>query len=372
MKIIDHSFFAFFESEMASVMANSASLMTLADGDVLFKEGDPPDCLYLVLEGSVAISKNDTSGKSQIIAHIHANDFLGEFAVLDGGPRSATVSAAGPVKLAAISRQVILDNLRDANAGLDLTIKIIGRIRDSNQRNVEERLRQERMSLVGKMINGIIHDFRNPFTVINMLAEMIKKTHPDCNKYCSMMSEQIDRMMGMAEEVLEFSRGVTALKAKPFALADLFARFDRLNRDYFKSLKIDLQIAPVDCTICADEDKLLRVLQNLASNAAQAMDERGGGEIRITAAADAEGLRIHVADNGPGIPEQVRHNLFEAFSTHGKTKGLGLGMAIVHSIICTHGGTIRFDTEAGKGTTFHIHLPLNIPCPKEDTPSGKI
>lgn len=361
MKLLDHSFFAFFEPAMAAAMADNAAVLALADGEVLFKEGDPPDCLYLVLEGSVAISKNDTSGKSQVIAHIHANDFLGEFAVLDGGPRSATVSAAGPVRLAAIHRQVILDNLRDANAGLDLTIKIIGRIRDSNQRHVEERVRQERMSLVGKMINGIIHDFRNPFTVINMLAEMIKKTHPDTEDYCNMMSEQIDRMMGMAEEVMEFSKGVTELKAKPFALADLFARFDRFNRDYFNSLHIDLQIDPVDCTICADEDKLLRVLQNLASNAAQAMEERGSGILHIHAEHGADGLRIHFADNGPGIPEQVRHNLFEAFSTYGKKKGLGLGMAITHSIVRAHGGTIRFDTETGKGTTFHIHLPPYAP-----------
>jgi len=129
---------------MAAVMADGAVLLELPDGAVLFKEGDPPDNLYLVLEGSVAINKCDTTGQSQVIAHIHANDFLGEFAILDGGPRSATVSAAGSVKLAAISRQVILQNLHDANAGLDLTIKIIGRIRASNQRQVEERMRQVR------------------------------------------------------------------------------------------------------------------------------------------------------------------------------------------------------------------------------------
>jgi len=353
---MDHAFFSFFEPAMAIAMAEGAVQLALSDGEVLFKEGDPPDNLYLVLEGSVAISKSDTAGNSQVIAYIHANDFLGEFAILDGGARSATVSAAGPVVLAAIGRRVILQNLSDANAGLDLTIKIIERIRASNQRQVEERMRQERMSLVGKMINGIIHDFRNPFTVINMLAAMLKKLHPDTGNYCKMISEQIERMTGMAEEVLEFSRGVTALKIKPFPLADLFARFDRLNRDYLDSLHISLQIEPVAVTLCADEGKLLRVLQNLVTNAAQAMEGKEG-VIRIVAEKDENGLLIHVSDNGPGIPEQVRHNLFEAFSTHGKQNGLGLGMAITHSIVTAHGGTIRFDTETGKGTVFHIHLP---------------
>jgi signal transduction histidine kinase len=361
MNLADHSFFSFFEPEMAAVMADGAVLLDLADGDVLFKEGDTPDNLYLVLEGSVAISKNDSAGQPQVIAYIHANDFLGEFAMLDGGTRSATVSAAGAGRLAAINRRVILENLRDAGAGLDLTIRIIERIRASNQRQVEERMRQERMSMVGKMINGIIHDFRNPFTVINMLASMLKRKHPDTESYCDMLAEQIGRMMGMAEEVLEFSRGVTALKAKPFAVADLFARFDRLNRDYLQSLNIVLKIDPVCCSYCGDEDKLLRVLQNLVTNAAQALDGKGG-EIRINAEHDEGGLGIHVADNGPGIPEQVRHNLFEAFSTYGKQNGLGLGMAITHSIISAHGGTIRFETETGRGTTFHIHLPERAPA----------
>jgi len=361
MHISDHSFFTFFDAEMTGAMIKEAALLTLADGVVLFMEGDPPDCLYLVLEGSMAISKHDTSGHNQIIAYIHANDFVGEFAVLDGRPRSATVSAAGPVKLAAISREVILKYLHDANAGLALTIKIIGRIRDSNQRHVEDLLRQERMSLVGKMINGIIHDFRNPFTVINMLADVIKRMHPDCAKYSDMVSEQIDRMMGMAEEVMEFSRGVTALKAQPFALAALLDRFNRLNRDYFNSLGIDLQIAMVDITLCADQDKLLRVLQNLATNAAQAMEGRTNSRLLIEAEQDATGVHLHIADNGPGIPDQVRHNLFEAFSTHGKQKGLGLGMAITHSIITAHGGTIRFDTRNDQGTVFHIDLPSAPP-----------
>ncbi len=360
MQLTDHSFFAFFDPELARVMADGAVIMSLAESDVLFNEGDPPDNLYLVLDGSVAISKRDTAGHSQIIAHIHANDFLGEFAILDGGPRSATVSAAGPVKLAAISRSVILENLRDANAGLDLTIKIIGRIRASNQRQVEERMRQERMSLIGKMINGIIHDFRNPFTVINMLAELMRKKHPDTGDHCRMISEQIDRMTGMAEEVLEFSRGVTALNAETFELTELTSRLDRLNRDYLSSLDIELEIEPCTFLLCADQDKLLRVLQNLISNAAQAMEGRGG-KIHISAEQDDGGTHLHISDTGPGIPEQVRHNLFEAFSTHGKQKGLGLGMAITHSIVTAHGGTIRFDTETGKGTDFHIRLPKKPP-----------
>lgn len=356
MSLLDHSFFSFFETEMAHTMAGGAKQVLLSDKDILFREGDPPDHLYLVLEGTVAINKKDEAGHLQTIAYIHANDFLGEFAVLDGGPRSATVTATGPVKLAAIPRSVILDNLRDADAGLDLTIKIIARIRESNQRQVEERLRQERISLVGKMINGIIHDFRNPFTVITMLGELIKRNHPDMENYCKLITEQIERMSGMAEEVLEFSRGVTSLNREPFQPVDLLDRFERLNRDYLNALNVELHVHSDAGYFTADANKLLRVLQNLASNAAQAM-EKSGGAITINATLDDDGLSLDVSDTGPGIPEEVRHNLFEAFSTHGKEKGLGLGMAITHSIVTAHDGTLTFETQTGKGTVFHIHLP---------------
>ena len=68
-------------------------------------------------------------------------------------------------------------------------------------------------------------------------------------------------------------------------------------------------------------------------------------------------MLISAIDNGPGIPESIRATLFEPFVTHGKSDGTGLGMAIVKKIIDAHGGTITFDTEEGKGTSFNVHLP---------------
>jgi signal transduction histidine kinase len=311
------------------------------------------------MEGSVEGLKNDTTGHPQSIAYIHANDFIGELSILDGGLRSATARAAGPTTLVAIHRDVITANLAQSTAGLDLTLKIIGRMRQSNQVRVEELMRQEKMSIVGRMITGITHDFRNPFAVIVMLAGLIRRMHPDVSSYCDSIMEQIDRLTGMAEDVLEFSQGGSALKLALFSPADMLKRFEKLNGEYLASLGIELTTSAESGTILGDEDKLLRVLQNLMSNAAQAL-EPDGGHIRIGATFAEDGaLRITVADDGPGIPEQVRHNLFEAFSTYGKKKGIGLGMAITHSIIQAHGGAIRFETETGKGTTFYIIIPAN-------------
>ena len=358
MKTIEHSFFQFFEPDVAEAIAANAELVNLADQEVLFAEGDLPDALYLVLDGSIEVLKNDSMGRPQPIAYIHANDFIGELAILDGGPRSATARAAGSASLAAISKEVIVTHLGQSAAGLNFTMKIIRRMRESNQRRVDELVRQEKMSIVGRMINGIMHDFRNPFAVISLLADLIRRKHPEITDHCKTISEQIDRLTGMVEDLLEFSKGGGSLKTQPYEPSQMLERFERLNRAYLASLGIELTTVAEPGMIQGNEDKMLRVLQNLMSNAAQAL-EPDGGHIRIHAAFEPDGaLKITFADDGPGIPEQVRHNLFEAFSTYGKKTGLGLGMAITHSIIQAHGGTIRFDTETGKGTTFHIHLPF--------------
>ncbi len=107
----------------------------------------------------------------------------------------------------------------------------------------------------------------------------------------------------------------------------------------------------------AEENKLLRVLQNLVGNAIDACDERKDGLVRIEVHDRGEHCELVISDNGKGIPEQIRNNLFEPFVTFGKTGGTGLGTAIVKSVVDTHKGRIRFETATGKGTTFFIQLP---------------
>jgi signal transduction histidine kinase len=101
----------------------------------------------------------------------------------------------------------------------------------------------------------------------------------------------------------------------------------------------------------------MRALQNLVVNAVEALDGEGG-EIRMTVTTGKVGVTIAIQDNGPGIPPEIRETFFEAFVTHGKKRGTGLGTAIAKSIIDAHQGQIRFETKVGQGTTFFIQLPF--------------
>jgi signal transduction histidine kinase len=105
-----------------------------------------------------------------------------------------------------------------------------------------------------------------------------------------------------------------------------------------------------------DQDKLIRVFYNIASNARDAMPN--GGSLTVRTAQDGAAVRIEFVDSGTGMPEEVKKRIFEPFMTHGKKHGTGLGMAIVKKVIDDHKGRIEIDSVEGKGTTIRMFLPL--------------
>jgi signal transduction histidine kinase len=223
-------------------------------------------------------------------------------------------------------------------------------------------LHQEKMVLVGNMVNSIIHDFKNPFTLISLGAQVLMQRHPDerTRSVCTNMIRQIERMTEMAQEISEFSRGSQTLKLGRVDLRDLAARFRELNEPFFNKDRVRFEIDADPGSVEGEENKLMRVLQNLVVNALDAVEEKPDGQVRVEMHDRGDHCEIIVADNGRGIPEEIRNHLFEPFVTHGKRRGTGLGTAIVKSIIEAHHGRIRFETATGQGTTFYIVLPKTL------------
>ena len=356
MELREHLFLSFFPPEAGKRLAEAAKIQTLEKDNFLLREGDPPDYLYLILNGTAAIRKEDQNGRSVLLGYVQENDFVGEFGIVDNAPRCADVQATTSLTIAAIPREAILKSLHDPSALFKLAAHTIHRMRTSNQRHVEDLLQQERMSLLGQMISGILHDFRNPFAVIGMASDCIQQCCPDAQTYCEMITQQIERMNCMAEDILDFSRGHTELEKEPVVLSGFFEKFRRLYETYFAQMNVELKIMPSDLTVAGDSAKLMRVLQNLTGNAVQAMRDNGG-ILSLSARQEPGHVVLIISDNGPGIPNAVRHNLFDVFSSAGKKDGFGIGLAVTQSIITAHGGFIRFETEEGRGTTFFIHLP---------------
>jgi signal transduction histidine kinase len=161
----------------------------------------------------------------------------------------------------------------------------------------------------------------------------------------------------MVNELLDYSRGRPALTLEPLRIHDLFSELEQLNADYLRLRGIACSFSPIDASINADRDRLVRTLQNLLNNAVESFGDKKGKIAFSAQLADAKTLEIRVADNGPGIPEAIRDRLFEPFVTAAKKGGTGLGLAIAQTVIEAHGGSISCSPRDGGGAAFTILLP---------------
>ncbi len=358
MEFEKHPFFDQVGAEDTSGLAEIANREEYPSDTIIFEEGSSSEALYLVLEGEVAFCKRAEEGKYRVVGYSSAGAFFGEIGLFTDEPRALRAESRGRTVLASIPKDALIEFIKRVPGPLEIILKnIVKHLHETTRHYMDDMLQQEKMAVVGSMVNTIIHDFKNPFCLISLGAQIIMQSHSEekTQKLCQNIEDQIQRMVGMFEELIEFSRGEQELKLETVDIRRMLERFRELNVLYFQDDKIAVDISVPDIEIDAEERKLLRVLQNLVGNAFD--DEEG----KITIAGELEGndtLLLQVADNGNGIPEEIQDRFFEAFVTYGKSKGTGLGSAIVKSIVEAHGGSIEFETAEGVGTTFSIRLPI--------------
>jgi signal transduction histidine kinase len=176
----------------------------------------------------------------------------------------------------------------------------------------------------------------------------------DC---CNKMEMQCDRLITMAGELLEFSRGETKLNLGRTDTNSLLLQFQSFNGEALDHYDAGVEIESEPAEIEVDAMRLQRVLQNLVLNAVQSLGAKVGGRVDVRAWVGDSILYLSVRDNGPGIPDAIKDRLFQPFVTHGKTGGTGLGLAIVKNVVEAHRGKISFETQKGQGTEFLIRIP---------------
>jgi signal transduction histidine kinase len=360
MDVRSHRFISHFPAAQGAKLARAVRLVRFPHQAVIFAEGSKSDCIYLVLSGRVALTKKSPGGSAQVIAYKGPDDYFGELGVLDGSVRSTTAVADGPVQLGRIAQKPFLAILAASSwhTVLRLFSHVSENLRATNDRYVSEVVRKEKITLIGEMANGMIHDFRGPFATIKLAAELIAKRDPkpETQELCASILRQVTRLGGMVEEVLDFARGETRLRLKVTPLADVFQHLLEDNVIPLGRAGVKLRIKPTRLQVALDTERFLRVLQNLVTNAREAIGSRPGGRIVVSARQSRHLCVIDVADNGPGVPKDIRNRLFEPFVSQGKVNGTGLGLAIAKSVVEAHHGAIDF-TSSRRGTTFSIHLP---------------
>jgi signal transduction histidine kinase len=349
------------EPELLDQIGPEVNVVHLEPGEVIFREGDPGDLLYLVGEGSVKISKSGRGGQQETLSYIQPGNFFGEMALLDGQPRSAMATAVGETLLGTVDEPTFRHILELAPSRLHMNFlrSVTERLRSVNSHFITEVMRSERLSLVGSMANSIIHDLKNPICIIRGCCELLaaETNNPRQVQLTKMMDKAVDGMLAMTQELLDYARGQSALHCE---LISIWRLLDELNNQSFcllpgKNIELTREIH-YEGDLYIDLPRFLRVLCNLIKNAREAMPN--GGILTLTIERSENSALIRISDTGIGMPPDILAKLFEPFVTHGKTHGTGLGMAIAKSVVTAHNGTISASSVQGSGTTVEIRMPL--------------
>ncbi len=229
---------------------------------------------------------------------------------------------------------------------------------------LDERVESERLSTIGRMLQTIIHDFRNPMTAIKGYGGMLEEFEVPRERqkeYAHLILEETDRMNLMIEELLEFARGGrTSLNLTRTTVGELAAKVRRLMEPEFQGKGVDFRTElHYAGALHVDVERMKRAILNIASNALDAMG--AGGTFTFASCLRDGGVDLVLADTGHGIPVELQGRIFEPFFTHGKARGIGLGMSITRRIVEEHGGRIHLESRPGSGTTITVHLPLEPP-----------
>jgi len=212
---------------------------------------------------------------------------------------------------------------------------------------------RRRLAALGEAVTKINHDLRNMLASAQLISDrLVASDDPATRKLAPTLVRSIDRAVNLCMQTLEFARdGATQLALERVALAPLL-------EDVFAALASDPQAAGLAHTIDgaiavrADREQLFRVFNNVVRNAMQA----GATSVVLSARSEGEIVAIEIEDNGPGLPEKVRSELFHPFVGTSKKGGTGLGLAIAFNIVKRAGGLLDAESPPGGGARFDVYL----------------
>ncbi|MGU3401525.1 ATP-binding protein [Brucellaceae bacterium D45D] len=218
-----------------------------------------------------------------------------------------------------------------------------------------------RLAIMGQVAAGVAHEINQPVATIRAYADNAKTFL--ARKRLGDAVENLDEIAALTDRIGTITGDLKALARKgrtpagPTALSRVISGALVLLRSRFAGRmdQLDIKLPPPELNVVGHSIRLEQVMINLFQNALEAVEQHGDqGRIEVRVKEKTETVLITIADNGPGMPQTIRDNLFSPFNTS-KEKGLGLGLVIVKEIITDYGGTISVDSSAD-GTIFYVEL----------------
>jgi nitrogen-specific signal transduction histidine kinase len=260
-----------------------------------------------------------------------------------------------------------VENRRQVHRLQDLSEKLEETNRQLRRAEADAR-RAERLAALGQLSAGLAHEIRNPLGVIkgsaDMLSRKVSGSEPLVAELAGYISSEVNRLNALVVRFLDFARP-SKLELRPERVPEIVDRALEAATASFPNagVKIERQYAPNLPEIPADAQLCEQVFVNLITNAFQAMQAQDASlekTLRLSIVpeiANGEpGVGVIVEDSGPGVPPELREQIFNPFFTS-KKEGVGLGLSIVAKIVDDHRGTIRLEENTPRGARFHVFFP---------------
>lgn len=303
-----------------------------------------PEARYLISEGTII--EMDHPGSGALVPLMARSGLVGMLVLGDRRRRKPSYSPS----------EVRLLSLLGARCALAL----------ENDLYQKELIASERVAALGTMAGMMAHDLRGPMTVIRGYAETLLTPGPtpeEVRARAKTIIEMVDRLQRMTTETLDFARGSVKVARRTVTLANFLEELAAGIEEELPGLTVARDFEVTRTTTAAlDVDKLRRAISNIAANSRDAMGGTGRFYLGARVAEPEESvsggaLILLMADDGSGVPAEIRDTLFEPFVTRGKKGGTGLGLAVARRFVEDHGGTLALLPE-NPGAQFRIVLPL--------------
>lgn len=256
-----------------------------------------------------------------------------------------------------LSQAVLNRARRDLGIGVAVALALLftsfifGRLAQRSERLRDELLAQRELAAVGEMSAVLAHELRNPLTSLKGNAELLVESLPEGlqRKQATRVYEAAGRLERLTEDLLDFVRAgrITARDEAPVPMAE---------RAVVQSgVEVQLDVSEAPRVWPLDTDRVEQALVNLLRNASQASE---GQRVDLVVKRKGDWLCLCVRDRGPGVPEEQREDIFAPFVTS-RTRGTGLGLAVVRRVAELHGGRVFITDNPGGGAQFILELPLD-------------
>ena len=329
-------------------------------GEIIFREGELGDSLYLVGQGCVKIAKAADGADHEVLDYVDQGNFFGATALLAGEPYSTTATAVEPALIGALTEDTFQEILELSPSRLHMNFlrAVTTRVRSANRHFMRETVRAERLRVAGALANAMIHDLKNPVCIARCCSDLItaESTDGHLRELSKMLTDTVNGILGMTLDLLDYTRGSISVSKRPVSIWRLLDELNRQSLHLLPSQNIEFvkhirYQGNIDIDLC----RFTRALGNVIENAIHAMPR--GGALTFTIDALAEQIALRISDTGAGISPEIISTLFEPFERCTDSQTSGVGLAVAKSTVEAHAGKISIRSVAGKGSTVDIRLP---------------